>query len=256
VNYYRRYVGDYLKKTMRLSLIEHGVYGLLLDYYYAEEKPLPLGHEEACRMIRAVRAEERRAVDRVLGLYFERREDGYHNQRADEELNRAAPLIAAARENGSKGGRRGKPLGYPVGSNTETQRAALEEPSGQHPPSSILQPKEKSKAMSGSPPDAAQPEKRKNNGQGNLAEAEKVLAYLNHAAGRGYHFRNPNGKLTPNADVIVARLAEGYTAEQLREVVMLKSERWKGDEKMAEFLRPSTLFGKQKFAQYVGELGA
>ena len=110
--------------------------------------------------------------------------------------------------------------------------------------------------MSGRP-DAALPAKPKPNGNGaHLAEGERVLDYLNRTTGRDFRFRSPNGKLTPNADVIVARLGEGYTGEQLCEIVLLKSAKWKGDEKMAEFLRPATLFGKQKFAQYLGELGA
>lgn len=110
--------------------------------------------------------------------------------------------------------------------------------------------------MSGSPPDVGQPGKPNGKGNGHAlhAEAETTLRYLNRAAGRDFRFRNPAGKLTPNADVIIARLKEGYTGEQLREVAMLKAEQWRGDEKMAQYLRPETLFGKKKFASYVGEL--
>jgi uncharacterized phage protein (TIGR02220 family) len=111
-----------------------------------------------------------------------------------------------------------------------------------------------SQMLSGSPPDAPPPEKPKGNGHALNAEAETVLAYLNRATGRSFQFRNPKGELTPNANVIIARLKEEYTGEQLREVVMLKAEQWRGDAKMGEFLRPETLFGKTKFATYVGEL--
>ena len=99
-------------------------------------------------------------------------------------------------------------------------------------------------------------EKLKVNGHALHAEAEAVLAYLNRAADRSFQFRNPKGELTPNAEVIVSRLKEGYTGEQLREVVMLKAEQWLGDEKMAEYVRPETLFGKKKFATYFGEIAA
>jgi uncharacterized phage protein (TIGR02220 family) len=110
--------------------------------------------------------------------------------------------------------------------------------------------------MSGLTPDATQSEKRKDNSHTLNTEAQTVLDYLNRAAGRDFRFRNPKGELTPNADVVVARLKEGYTAEQLREIVLLKTEQWRGDEKMAEYLRPETLFGKKKFATYLGELPA
>lgn len=129
------------------------------------------------------------------------------------------------------------------------------------PPDSLIpdspNPESLEKTMSGSPPDAPPLEGSKPNGKGNGAfrgEAEVVLDYLNRATGRDFRFRNPAGEVTPNGEVIIARLKEGYTGEQLREVILLKSERWKGDEKMDEYLRPSTLFGKQKFAQYVAEL--
>lgn len=144
MNYYRRYVGDYLRATSRLSLVEHGAYCLMLDYVYADEKPLPLDRDEVCRIIRAVRPEERKAVDKILALKFQRRDDGYHNQRADEELGKAIPLIDAAKENGKKGGRRKNPAGNPVGSENGTQRDTEQQPAGvpngQHTPAASRQP--------------------------------------------------------------------------------------------------------------------
>src|SRR4029077_8972631 len=86
--------------------------------------------------------------------------------------------------------------------------------------------------------------------------SDAPLTKPNGATGPASRFRHPNGgRLTPNGQVIVARLHEGYTGEQLREVVLLKSEQWRSDAKMVQYLRPQTLFGAQKFAQYVGELG-
>src|SRR5262249_5439112 len=101
MNYYRRYSGDYLRDTARLSLTEHGALTLLLDYYYAEGGRLPLSLEELCLMVRAVRTEERRAVAKVLELYFTRESDGYHNRRADHEI----AMAQQARDNGKRGGR-------------------------------------------------------------------------------------------------------------------------------------------------------
>lgn len=101
MKYYRRYVGDYLRDTARLSMLEHGAYNLLLDYYYADEKPLPLDKDELYTMVRAMRPEDRRAVDKVLGIYFERRQDGYHQARVDAELATAQATIAKQRESGA-----------------------------------------------------------------------------------------------------------------------------------------------------------
>lgn len=110
--------------------------------------------------------------------------------------------------------------------------------------------------LSGSPPDVPFPSNGKANGHDRIAEAESVLAYLNRTTGRSFQLRNPAGKLTPNAEVIIQRLKEDYTAEQLREVVSLKAEQWRGDEKMVAYLRPETLFGKKKFSTYFGELSS
>ena len=41
MNYYQRHIGDYARKTMGLSLLEHGIYTLLLDAYYDHEGVLP-----------------------------------------------------------------------------------------------------------------------------------------------------------------------------------------------------------------------
>ncbi len=101
MNYYRRYSGDYLRDTARLTLTEHGAYTLLMDYYYADEKPLPLDHEELFLMVRAMRPEDRAAVEKILVLYFQKRVDGYHQKRIDHEIE----VSKTARTNGKGGGR-------------------------------------------------------------------------------------------------------------------------------------------------------
>jgi uncharacterized protein YdaU (DUF1376 family) len=103
MNYYRRYIGDYLKKTARLSMLEHGAYNLLLDYYYVEERPIPLDLAEVYRMVRATAAVERRAVERVLSVFFTRTEDGFRNIRADEEISKGSSAIEQMADAGRRG---------------------------------------------------------------------------------------------------------------------------------------------------------
>ena len=78
--------------------------------------------------------------------------------------------------------------------------------------------------------------------------AEEVLNFLNSKTGRQYE------AVPANLEMIVARLKEGSTAADLRAVVAKKCRDWSGDEKMAQYLRPATLFNRTKFAQYKGEL--
>ncbi|WP_052747388.1 conserved phage C-terminal domain-containing protein [Burkholderia gladioli] len=81
-------------------------------------------------------------------------------------------------------------------------------------------------------------------------DAKIVLDYLNAKANRSYQPVQGNLKL------IVARLKEGSTVDQLKAVVDAKVRDWQHDPKMREYLRPATLFNAEKCGQYVGALGA
>ena len=75
-----------------------------------------------------------------------------------------------------------------------------------------------------------------------------ILNFLNAKTGRHYKPKKVN------IDLIVARLKEGATEEELRKVIAKKVREWTGDATMAVYLRPATLFNRTKFAQYEGEL--
>lgn len=81
-----RYVGDYGRKTEHLSLAQHGAYALLLDWYYANAKPLPLEWVQLHRICKAVAPTEQDAVNTIVLQYFTQTLDGWRNSRADEEL--------------------------------------------------------------------------------------------------------------------------------------------------------------------------
>lgn len=152
MNYYRRYSGDYLRDTARLSMLEHGAYCLLLDYYYSEEQPLPLDLAEIYTMVRAMTPADRKAVDKVLAKYFNLEHDGYHNNRADQEIAVASKVIDNARSNGKKGGRpktrtiTENETQYETQTITETGTEAVTEtisqtePTNNHPPTTNHQP--------------------------------------------------------------------------------------------------------------------
>lgn len=118
MNFYKRYMGDYSRKTGHLSLAEHGAYTLLLDTLYATEKGLPASFADLFRICRAMSKSEQQAVTKVAEEFFPVSPDGLrYNNRATEEIDSAAPAIQAAKENGKKGGRpkketREKPSGF------------------------------------------------------------------------------------------------------------------------------------------------
>ena len=60
------------------------------------------------------------------------------------------------------------------------------------------------------------------------------------------------GQLGPGgAEALVARLREGFVLQDFLDVVSVMNKQWKGDEKMAPYIPPSTLYkSKEKFLEY------
>ena len=86
MHYYQHHIGDYAQATAHLSMLEDAAYSRMLRWYYAEEKPLPADLRAVCRIVRAASKQEREAVESVLSEFFELRDDGYHQTRADAEI--------------------------------------------------------------------------------------------------------------------------------------------------------------------------
>lgn len=105
MNFYKRYMGDYLRDTLRLSMLEDGAYNRLIDCYYSSEEPLPLKKEELYTMTRSLSAKDREAVDKVLDRFFTLTADGYRHKRIDEEIEKSKVKAEANRVNGKSGGR-------------------------------------------------------------------------------------------------------------------------------------------------------
>lgn len=96
MNYYKRHLGDYARDTRHLSLAEHGAFCLLLDYYYATEKPIP---DDRCERIANAYAEsERIAVRSVLREFFLETPEGWRNARADAVIAEAQAKSLKAKE--------------------------------------------------------------------------------------------------------------------------------------------------------------
>lgn len=79
------------------------------------------------------------------------------------------------------------------------------------------------------------------------AEIAEIIDYLNSVTGCSYRKANK----TSNSH-IRARLKEGFTVEDFKTVIDKKNAEWGGDSKMAQYLRPQTLFGT-KFESYLNQ---
>lgn len=109
MNFWNRHIGDIIRDTVSLTMLEDGAYNRLLDQYYQTERPLPLDRKMIYRLARATSAAERKACDFVMESFFQQAEDGYHQKRCDieiatyQEKQRKAQASANARWSKSEG---------------------------------------------------------------------------------------------------------------------------------------------------------
>jgi uncharacterized protein YdaU (DUF1376 family) len=85
LNHFRFHIGDYVKDTSHLSLLEHGVYLRLIHVYYTREAPIP--EDQAARLVGARSPEEREALAVVLKEFFRVADGACHQSRCQAEID-------------------------------------------------------------------------------------------------------------------------------------------------------------------------
>jgi len=103
MHYYQFNIADWALHTAHLTLEEEAVYRRLLDHYYDTESPIPEETQSVIRRLRLRGHEE--TVSLILAEFFVIRDDGWHNLRADLEIEAYRERADRARENGKMGGR-------------------------------------------------------------------------------------------------------------------------------------------------------
>lgn len=94
--YYRFFTGDYARDTRHLSLMQHGAYRLLIDWYM-DAGPITNDLDRIYRTLHATSREEQATVEYILGEFFLLRGNVWHHKRCDEEMAwRAAKSEKAA----------------------------------------------------------------------------------------------------------------------------------------------------------------
>lgn len=157
----------------------------------------------------------------------------------------------ASKENGKLGGRptankeSGDNLEEPS-SNLEKPRTNLEEPNGNlGEPSETHNKKDirdkdlnisvfQTSVVDESPTSADEKDKSVNSVP---APYKEIIDYLNQKTGKTFSFKSKDTRTK-----IKARLNEGYTVDDFKKVIDNMWERWKGDPKYVEYIRPATLF--------------
>jgi uncharacterized phage protein (TIGR02220 family) len=235
VNHYPRHIGDFLKKTIGLTMRQDGAYNRMIDLYYGDEKPLPVNRVDLYGSLRCRDKADNDAVEHCLRKYFTEQPDGFHHDRCDEEIAKyreksaKASQSASARWGDSHSGRNANASPDAMRTHSDGNAKAMLT-NNQEPVTRST----RSTALSGS--------------QANADDSRLLLAFLNLKAKR--FFRPTPKTLEP----ILARLKEGNTVSDCKAVIVRRCRAWKDDPTMAGFLRPQTLFGATKFAQYIGEV--
>lgn len=126
MNYYKRHLGDYAKDTRHLSMAEHGAFTLLLDYYYATEKPIP---DDRCeRIANAYANGEREIVRGVLKEFFTLTPDGWRNAKADQVIGESQAKSLKAKESADSRWHREESERNANASKTHSERNASHKP--------------------------------------------------------------------------------------------------------------------------------
>lgn len=192
MHYYKRNIGDYYKKAGRLTILQHGVYTLLIDACYDREKFPTL--DEAIDWCWASSTDEIEAVKFVLRRFFELVDGRYVQARiADEltayqersEINRQ---IALEREAKKRAQKQNKAPDNPVSEELQTV-------------------------------DDAQQDKSSNKNR-----PQQVKQQINDIFD---HWRSVMGKTNQviltkkRSNCIYARLKEGYTVSQIKQAITM-----------------------------------
>lgn len=277
MNHYPHHIGDYLKDTAHLDPLEDGIYRRMLDLYYTQEGPLDANLAALCRRLRLDSRKHGEVVQQLLSEFFQVNEAGthWHHKRCDKEIAKyleEADDLHAKRENEKERQRRHRERRKAV---FEALREYGEVPKWDAPLDALEarlvtlqsqqshgpvtrdstctatanqnQNQNQLNTLSGKP-DPAPPEEPKSPRANYTPQSREVLEYLNQLAGKSYR------PVKANLDLITARLKEGFSVDDLCAVVQRKTEEWQGKPDMEAYLRPATLFGAQKFAQYSGQL--
>ncbi len=87
MNSYEFHIGDYYRETRNLSQTEHYIYRSLLDECYLHETPLTTDIRMLMRII-GLTSDQKEDLEYILGRFFILTDDGWTNNRANEELAR------------------------------------------------------------------------------------------------------------------------------------------------------------------------
>lgn len=131
MHHYPFHVGDYIRATAHLDIVEDCVYRRLIDLYMETERPIPNETQQVIRRLRL--GSSGLILESILHEFFTLEADNcWHSSRCDSEIQAYKRLANTSRINGKLGGRPKK-----------TQQVILDNPEITQKEPSGLQPRTK-----------------------------------------------------------------------------------------------------------------
>ena len=128
LHYYNFNIGDYRADTVHLSIIEHGIYRQLIDWYYLDEKQIPKETQVVMRRLR-LGSDEYHFLENVLKDFFILTDLGYFHSRIERDIETYRTQSAKNRVNGYLGGRPSKSIGKRIKTQVVSEWLAKHNPS-------------------------------------------------------------------------------------------------------------------------------
>ena len=92
-------------------------------------------------------------------------------------------------------------------------------------------------------------EKEANRTHNIKGQIKEVLFYFNDKSDKNFSTKHTSA----NAEIVAARLKEGHSVGECKTVIDNKAADWKDDDDMNTYLRPSTLFARCHFEEYLNQ---
>ncbi len=80
------------------------------------------------------------------------------------------------------------------------------------------------------------------------ADPAEILTYLNQITGRRFR------PIKTNLNGIARVMKEGFTEQEIQEVIQVKTLEWKNNPEMSVHLNPVTLFRPKNFEKYINQV--
>lgn len=128
MHYYKFNIADYRKDTTHLSMLEHGIYRTLIDWYYLDEKPISLDVDLVARRMRLSTEDEMKSLKLVLYDFFEKTEKGHKHKRINVDILGYHENSEKNKVNGKLGGRPRKTQPVTSGNPNESEAKGNHKP--------------------------------------------------------------------------------------------------------------------------------